>query len=181
MVELLAALSASTAAGMRIALPLLVIGLLQGDKLWSRVPILSNIPPPVVLGVLISWSLIELFASKTLLGQRILQLVQLVFSPVVGAIMAISVVQSNNPTLLIWIVGIVGGSFALLLQLIQASWLYRLRVLPLWVFFGQDAVCVSLVFLALYAPLPGGLIALILLWLSIRSYQQWQREKRRRP
>ena len=180
MVELLAALSASTAAGIRIALPLLVIGLLQGG-IWSRVPILSSLPPPVVLGVLVSWSLIELFASKTLLGQRVLQLVQLVLSPIVGAIMAISTIPSNNPTLLIWIIGVVGGSFALLLQLVQASWLYRLRVLPLWVFFSQDAVCVALVFLALYAPLPGGLIALILLWLSIRSYQQWQREKRRRP
>ena len=36
MIELLAALSASAAAGMRIALPLLLIGLLQTD-LWSRV------------------------------------------------------------------------------------------------------------------------------------------------
>ncbi|NEO51251.1 MAG: DUF4126 family protein, partial [Moorea sp. SIO4A3] len=35
MIALLAALSASAAAGMRIALPLLVIGLLHSDQLWS--------------------------------------------------------------------------------------------------------------------------------------------------
>ncbi|MGA9377394.1 MAG: DUF4126 family protein, partial [Phormidium sp.] len=65
MIALLAALSAAAAVGVgRIALPLLLIGLLQGNNLWSRVPILSHIHPQVVVGVLTSWSLFELFASK---------------------------------------------------------------------------------------------------------------------
>lgn len=176
MVELLAALSASAAAGIRIALPLLVIGLLQGDNLWFRVPLLSSIPPRVVLGVLTSWSLIELFASKNLLGQRLLQLVQLVFSPIVGAIMGITVAQTTDPpTSLIWIIGVVGGLFALVLQLVQVSWFYRLRGLPLWVVFVQDALCIALVIFAFEAPQQGGLIALILLWLAVRSFNRWQR------
>ncbi|MBV9387693.1 MAG: DUF4126 domain-containing protein [Chroococcidiopsidaceae cyanobacterium CP_BM_ER_R8_30] len=182
MVELLAALSASAAAGMRAALPLLVISLLQGYSFLSSVPVLSRIPSLVLLAFLASWSIIELFASKSFLGQRVLQLIQLLFSPITGGIMGVSVVQSHNsPIWLIWIVGIVSGLFALLLQLIQASWLYRLRGLPLWVAFGQDILCVSLVFLTLYAPVPGGLIALLLLWFSVRSYQAWQREKHLRP
>ena len=37
MIGILAVLSVSAAAGMRIALPLLVIGLIQGD-LWQQVP-----------------------------------------------------------------------------------------------------------------------------------------------
>ncbi|MFO5527394.1 MAG: DUF4126 family protein, partial [Cuspidothrix sp.] len=45
MVEILAILSASAAAGMRIGIPLLVIGILQGDQLWSQMPLLSRISP----------------------------------------------------------------------------------------------------------------------------------------
>jgi hypothetical protein len=180
MVELLAALSASAAAGIRTALPLLVIGLLQGDQLWTRVPLLSGISPSVVLGVLTSWSLVELFASKNLLGQRVLQLIQLVFSPIVGAIMGITVTRITNPQVsLIWIIGIVGGLFALVLQLVQVNWFYRLRGIPLWVVFVQDALCIALVFLALNAPQPGGFVALILLWLAVRSSNKWYRSPSR--
>ncbi|MDE5085931.1 MAG: DUF4126 domain-containing protein, partial [Trichodesmium sp. St16_bin2-tuft] len=67
MLEVLAALSASAAAGIRIAIPLLVIGLLQND-LWTKVPLLSRMSPQIVLGILVSWSLFEIFASKHLLG-----------------------------------------------------------------------------------------------------------------
>ncbi|HIK28407.1 MAG: DUF4126 domain-containing protein [Oscillatoriaceae bacterium SKW80] len=179
MIQLLAALSASAAGGMRIALPLLLIGLLQGENLWSQVPLLSQIPPPVVVGVLVSWSLFELFASKQLLGQRILLIVQLIFSPLVGAIIAMASAQitfiegDTDLNILLWIIGIVGGLLALVLQLVQAGWFYRLRGLPLWAILAQDLLCVCLVFFAFDAPRQGGLIALLLLWLAIRSSQQW--------
>ena len=176
MLALLAALSASAAAGMRIALPLLVIGLLQGESLWSRVPILSQFYPPIVLGVLVSWSLFELFASKKLLGQRLLQLVQLVFSPLVGAIMGMAVAEATaTPSGLVSLLGVVGGLLALVLQLVQVGWFYRLRGLPLWVILSQDALCISLVLFAFDAPKQGGLIALLLLWLAIRSSKEWHR------
>jgi hypothetical protein len=173
MIEILAALSASAAAGMRIALPLLVIGLLHGDDLWARVPILSKISPPVLLGILTTWSLIELFASKKLLGQRVLQVVELVFSPLVGAIMGLAVAEATSTPM--WLIGLTGGALAFVLQLVQIGWFYRLRGLPVWVVFIQDALCVVLVFFALDAPQQGGLIALILLWLAIRSSKEWQR------
>ena len=176
MIEILAALSASAAAGMRIALPLLVIGLLRSDSLWYSVPLLSRIPPSVLVGILTSWSLFELFASKKLLGQRVLQVVQLLFSPVVGAILGIAVAQfTGAPTAFVWIVGIVGSLLAFVLQLVQVGWFYRLRGLPLWVVFIQDVLCVALVIFALDAPQQGGLIALLLLWLAIRSSTQWHR------
>jgi hypothetical protein len=176
MIEILAALSASAAAGMRIALPLLIIGLLQSDNLWSRLPLLNYIHPSVLLGILTSWSLFELFASKKLLGQRMLQVVQLLFSPIVGAIMGIAVAQfAAAPTIFVWIVGIVGGLLAFVLQLVQVGWFFRLRGLPLWVVFVQDILCVALVIFAFDAPRQGGLIALVLLWLAIRSSKQWHR------
>lgn len=176
MIELLAALSASGAAGMRIALPLLMIGLLSGDDLWSKVPILSRISPPVVLGVLVSWSLFEIFASKDRLGQRTLQVIQLVGSPIVGAIMGMAVARfAEMPNWLVWLVGMVGGLLALVLQLVQVGWFYRLQGLPLWVIFVQDALCISLVLFAFDAPQQGGIIALLLLWLAIRSSKEWHR------
>lgn len=176
MIEILAALSASAAAGMRIALPLLVIGLLYGGDLWSRVPLLSLIPPPVVLGVLVSWSLAEVILSKDRLGRRVLLIVQLLFSPLVGAIMGMAVAQATgNPLWLVWLLGIVGGLLALVLQLVQLGWSYRLRDIPLWVIFAQDTLCVLLVLFALDAPRQGGLIALLLLWLAIRSSKEWHR------
>lgn len=188
MMELLAALSAAAAAGIRTALPLLVIGLLQGEDLWSGIPIGGYIHSSVVLGVLSSWSLVELFASKNLLGQRLLQLIQLVFSPIVGAIMALALgVSSPDGTLISpiaqaemtvapsWLVGLVGGLFALLLQLVQAGWFYRWGSFPLWIVFIQDGLSVLLVFLAVDAPQLGGIVALILLFLAIFSFRRLRR------
>ncbi|MEG4493446.1 MULTISPECIES: DUF4126 domain-containing protein [unclassified Microcoleus] len=181
MVGLLAALSASAAGGMRIALPLLLIGLLRIDKLWSEIPLLSGVPPQVAITILVSWSLLELFASKTFVGQRVLQIVQIIFSPIVGAIMGIAIAQVSSieeiiahPWML-WIIGIVGGLLALVLQLVQAGWFYRLRGLPIWVIFLQDVLCISLVLFAFDAPRQGGLVAMMLLWLAIRSSKEWYR------
>jgi hypothetical protein len=175
LIGVLAALSASAAAGMRIALPLLLIGLLQGD-LWTSVPLLAAVHPQVVVGVLTSWSLFELLGSKKLLGQRVNQLVQLWFSPVVGAVMAIAVLQLTPIEIQpIWPIAIVGGLLAFVLKLVQVGWFFRLRGLPLWVVLLEDALCVFLVFFAFNAPQQGGLIAMLLLWLSVRSSSEWYR------
>ncbi|MEH2286939.1 DUF4126 domain-containing protein [Nostoc sp.] len=171
MIEILATLSASAAAGMRIGIPLLIIGLLQGSNLWSQVPILSHISPPILLCCLTSWSLIELLASKKLWGQRLLQVVQLFMSPFVGAIMGLEVATATaTPN---WLIAIIGGLLALVLQLVQIGWFYRLRGLPLWAVFLQDTLCIALVLFAFDAPWQGGVIALILLWFAVRSAKQW--------
>ncbi len=120
-IGILAVLSASAAAGMRIALPLLIIGLLRSD-LWSQVPLLSSIPPQVLITILTSWSLFELFGSKKLLGQRILQIVQLVFSPLVGGLLAVSVVKMANLGITpLWFIGVIGGLLAFVLKLVQRN------------------------------------------------------------
>ncbi|NDJ20059.1 DUF4126 family protein [Nostoc sp. B(2019)] len=171
MIEILATLSASAAAGMRIGIPLLIIGLLQGSNFWSQVPILSHISPPVLFGFLTSWSLVELFASKKLVGQRVIQLIQLLLSPLAGAIMGLAVASATaTPN---WLIGCIGGLLALVLQLVQVGWFYRLRGLPLWAVFLQDTLCIALVLFAFDAPWQGGLIALILLWFAVRSAKQW--------
>ncbi len=176
MIELLAALSVSAAVGMRIALPLLIIGLLYSDNLWADVPLLSHIPPAIVLGVLVVWSLAELLLSKAAVGQRFMQIVQLLCSPVVGAIAGMAVARTAEiEPWLTGLIGVVGGLLALVLQLVQVGWFYRLQGLPVWVIFVQDFLCVFLVLFAFNAPEHGGLIALLLLWLAIRSSKAWQR------
>jgi hypothetical protein len=144
--------------------------------LWTNVPLLSQIHPPILLGVLVSWSLAELFLSKKRLGRRVLQGVQLLFSPIVGAIVGITVVRTAEfAGWLGWIVGMVGGLLALVLQLVQVGWSYRLREVPIAVVLLQDVLCILLVFLAFDAPKHGGIIALLLLWLTIRSSAAWRR------
>lgn len=133
---ILAILSAAAAAGMRIALPLLIVGLIQG-QLWSEVPLLWRVNPQVVVAVLTSWSLFELFGSKKLLGQRVLQIVQLLFTPLVGAMMAITVARLLTSELAsqlemdfrfppLWVVGAIGSLFALAIRLVAIGWFFSL-------------------------------------------------------
>jgi hypothetical protein len=174
LIGLLAILSASAAAGMRIGLPLLLIGLLQ-NNLWSEVPLLSRINPRVLIAVLTSWSLFELFASKHLWGQRILQIIQLVFTPVVGGMMAITMVKWLEINIFsLWLTAGLGAVFALVLKLVQVGWFFRLRGLPLGIVFLEDLLCVVLVLFAFKAPKNGGIIAMLLLWLALRSSTAWR-------
>ena len=171
MIEILAILSAGAAAGMRIGVPLLIIGILQGDQLWSQMPVLSHISPHILIGLLTSWSLFELFASKKLIGQRIVQQVHLFLSPLAGALMGLSVASATQTPS--WLVAMIGGLLALVFQLVLVGWFYRLRGLPMWAVFTQDFLCITLVFFAVDAPLKGGLIALILLWFAVLSGKYW--------
>jgi Domain of unknown function (DUF4126) len=176
MIELLAALSISAAVGLRVALPLLLVGLLYSDTLWSNVPLLSQFPQRVVLGVLVSWSVLELLLTKDRTGQRVLHLVYLVLAPVAGAIAGITVIRTMAlEGWAVWPIAILCALLALVLQLVQIGWFYRLQGLPLWFTFLQDFLCVCLVLFAFDAPTQGGLIALLLLWLAIRSSKAWHR------
>ena len=122
-----------------------------------------------------SWSIFELVAAKSLLGQRIQQNLQLFLSPLAGAILGLTVANDRN--LSPWLTGIlggVGGMLALVIYLVQAGWFYRLRGIPLWVAIVEDVLCVGLVCMAFGAPRQGGIIALLLLWLALRTSSQWR-------
>lgn len=71
-----------------------------------------------------------------------------------------------------WLIVLISALFAFVLQIVQVGWFYRWSGLPLWVVFVQDALSVSLVFFAINAPQQGGLIALILLLLAVRSFKE---------
>jgi hypothetical protein len=105
-----------------------------------------------------------------------LYLIQLVVSPLVGTLIGLAVASWAGVTgWLVGILGAIGGLLALVLQLVQLGWLYRLNRVPIWAICLQDVLCVLLVLFALDAPRQGGLIALLLLWLAIRSSKAWHR------
>ncbi|MBW4461490.1 MAG: DUF4126 domain-containing protein [Nodosilinea sp. WJT8-NPBG4] len=178
--ELLAILSIAAATGLRLALPLLLIGLLSGPQLWSNVPLLSRLPPALVLGVLVSWSMAELMLSKSSDSQRFFQGLELVLSPGVGALAGLGVARTFG--LEVWIyplIGLISALLALVIQLLQMGLFFRPRRPPLWSFFVVDGLCIVLAILAFDAPNQGGIIALLLLWLVIRTSYLWQRWPRR--
>ncbi|BAW95849.1 hypothetical protein NIES970_07630 [[Synechococcus] sp. NIES-970] len=172
----LAVLSAAAAAGMRIGLPLLIILLLYSDELVANLPVIGWLPPRVLVAIFTMWAVFELFGSKRLLGQRILQAIALVFSPIAGAVLSLTVAQvirlEFEP---LWLVGLIGALVAFVLKLTLTGWFFRLRGLPLWWSFLEDFLCVVLVLFAFQSPEQGGIIAMILLWLAVRSSTEWKR------
>lgn len=178
--ELLAILSIAAATGLRLALPLLLIGLMSGPQMWANVPLLSRLPPALVLGILASWSMAELMLSKDRHSQRLFQLLELVLSPVVGALAGLTVARTFGVEG--WIsplIGLISALVALVIQLLQVGWFYRPSRPPLWLFFVVDGLCIVLAVLAFDAPNQGGIIALLLLWLVIRTSYLWQHWPRR--
>ena len=179
----LAVLSVSAAASMRLALPLLTFSLFYGQELLAGIPVLNHFDPRVVLAIGISWSLFELFGSKQLLGQRVLQIIQLFFSPFVGGLAAVTITHFfESEFQYLWLIALIGAVFTLILTLVQVGWFFRLRGIPLWLVCFEDFLCIGLVFFAFTAPQEGGLIALLLLWLAIHSsntWRQWQHSQKK--
>lgn len=180
--EILAILSIAAATGLRVALPLLVIGLMSGEQLWANVPLLSKLPPALCIGLLMSWSTAELMLSKDTYKQRVFQIAELILSPGVAALAAIAVARTLNLAPWISVIGtVVSALLALAIQLLQVGWFYRPKRPPGWLFFVIDGLCITLAFLTFDAPRQGGIIALLLLWLVIRTSYVWKSWSSKRP
>ena len=180
--EILAILSIAAATGLRVALPLLIIGLMSGEQLWSNVPLLSQLPPALCIGLLVSWSAAELMLSKDNYSQRIFQIAELILSPGVAALAAIAVARTLDLAPWISLIAmVVSALLALVIQLLQVGWFYRPKRPPGWLFFVIDGLCIMLAFLTFDAPRQGGLIALLLLWLVIRTSYVWKHWSSKRP
>ena len=74
----------------------------------------------------------------------------------------------------LWMIGLIGAGLALVIKLVQIGWFFRLRGIPILIVCLEDALCVFLVFFAFNAPEEGGLIAMLLLWIAIRSSTEWR-------
>ncbi|MEN9216158.1 MAG: DUF4126 domain-containing protein [Gloeomargarita sp. HHBFW_bins_162] len=180
MIPILAVLAAAAAGGFRLAMPLLLVLVLRREDGWEQVPVLGQFSPAVTLGILTSWTIWELVASAQPWGVRVVQPLQVLFSPVVGWILGVMTAQVVGiPAGLQSVMGLVGSALALLLQLVQVGWLYRWGRFPAWLVLVQDGLCGLLIVFALQAPHQGGLIALMLLWLALRMSKDWQRQFQR--
>ncbi len=178
----LAVLSVSAASSFRLALPLLTLSLFYSQELFDHIPLFNRLDPRVILAIGISWSLFELFGTKKLLGQRFFQIFQLILSPFVGALAAItvaSIVQMSFQP--IWLIGLIGGLFTLVITLVQVGWFFRLGGIPIWVVYLEDVLCCGLVAFAFVSPIEGGLIALFILWLAVRSSGDWRKRYSSQP
>lgn len=173
--ELLAVLALSAALGLRVALPLLVLGLMSGDRLWSQVPVLANLPPSLVMGGLVSGALLELILSKQRFSRPLLHSTELLLSPILGLMASIALVRPLG--IAGWLQGLIaliGGLVALVIQLVQIGWFYRPQPPPLWGIFLVDTLCLLLALSAFTVPQVGGLLSLVLLWLVIRTADGWR-------
>ena len=74
----------------------------------------------------------------------------------------------------LWLLGLVGGLLALVLKLVQVGWFFRLGKIPIIFIFLEDFLSAILVIFALQSPENGGLIAMILLWIALRSSTEWK-------
>jgi hypothetical protein len=180
MIPILAVLAAAAAGGFRLAMPLLLVLILRREDGWEQVPILGQFSPAVTLGILSAWTVWELLVTVQPWGMRLVQPLQVLFSPLVGWILGVMTAQVVGiPTGLWDVMGLMGGALALLLQLVQVGWFYRWGRFPAWVILVQDSLCGLLAVFALQAPQQGGLIALLLLWLALRMSKDWQRQFQR--
>ena len=88
---------------------------------------------------------------------------------------AIAVVKMANLQIQpLWLIAVLGALFALLLKLVQVGWFFQLRGIPPWAAFLEDVLCVFLIIFSFTAPINGGLIAMLLFWLAVRSSGKWR-------
>ena len=171
LISLFASLCAASVGGIRLGLPLLLIVFISGAQTESGLG--QFLAQPFVLSILFAWSLIEVVASKTALGQRVVRLVQFGLTPIVAGLLAAAFWSGD-----FWPgVGVVllGALIASIFQLVQSAFLFRTGPLPTWASFLQDGVCGLLLVLACYAPELGAGVMLSLLLLALRQAQSWRR------
>jgi len=182
MIQVLAVISAAASGGFRLGLPLLIIGLANVDKLWSEIPLPNRIQPEVLLAILVSVTIFEILGTKRMIGLRIIQIIQLILSPVVGAILAVGAANWTNLEYVpLWIIAVTGGLFALVLRFVLVGLFFRWGKIPIILTVSEDILAMILALLALTSPENGGLIAMLLLLLALRissEWRQWQKQRK---
>ena len=117
-----------------------------------------------------------------MIGLRIIQIIQLILSPVVGAILAVGAANWTNLEYVpLWIIAVTGGLFALVLRFVLVGLFFRWGKMPIILTVSEDILAMILALLALTSPENGGLIAMLLLLLALRissEWRQWQKQRK---
>ena len=109
------------------------------------------LPPSLVIALLAGWSMAETTAIEgSLQPAGFFQIIELLCSPLVGAIAGIALARTLELDNWLHIgIGITSALLAVVIQLLQVGWFYRPKRPPLWVFFVVDGLCIFLAYLGL--------------------------------
>jgi len=172
-IEIFAALALAAAGGLRTSLTLFVLAIAGLEGIPG--PLTTGLANPWIAAGLGVWALIELVASRTALGQRLVQAIQFFTAPVVGAAMAMLCVEGDG---LIYhlALGVAGAALAATLQAVYMGYFFRRGRIPAKLQTLKEILCAGLVLLALDAPLVGGMVVLGLLWWALQQAHYWRNQ-----
>jgi hypothetical protein len=172
--EVLTALALAAAGGLRTSLALLILAIAAVAGQPDSNALTQMIASPLGISILSVWSLFELVATKTALGQRLVQALQFFMAPVTGAIIA-SAFGSETGIVAQMTIGLAGAALASALQAVTMGYFFRRGRVTIPVQFLQEGLCVLLVILALNAPLIAGLAVFGLLGAALVQASYWRK------
>jgi hypothetical protein len=172
--EVLTALALAAAGGLRTSLTLWILALAALAGQPDGNALTQLIDSPLGISVLSVWCTFELVATKTALGQRLVQALQFFMAPVTGAIVAIAFSSETGIVAQIAI-GLAGAALASTLQAVTMGYFFRRGRVAIPVQFLQEGLCVLLVVLALHAPLIAGLTVFGLLGAALLQASYWRK------
>jgi Domain of unknown function (DUF4126) len=172
--EVLTALALAAAGGLRTSLTLLILAIAAMAGQSDSNALTQLIDSPLGISILSVWCTFELVATKTALGQRLIQALQFFMAPVTGAIIA-SAFSSETGNMTQLAIGFAGAAVASTLQAVYMGYFFRRGRVGIPVQLFQEGLCVLLVVLSLHAPLIAGLAVFGLLGAALLQASYWRK------
>jgi hypothetical protein len=172
--EVLTALALAAAGGLRTSLTLLILAIAAITGSPESNALTPLIASPLGISILSVWSIFELVATKTALGQRLVQALQFFMAPVTGVIIA-SAFSGETGIVAQMAIGLAGAALASTLQAVAMGYFFRRGRVTIPVQFLQEGLCVLLVILALNAPLVAGCAVFGLLGAALLQASHWRK------
>jgi hypothetical protein len=172
--EVLTALALAAAGGLRTSLTLLILAIAAMAGQPDSNALTQMIASPLGISILSVWCTFELVATKTALGQRLVQALQFFMAPVTGAIIA-TAFGSETGIIAQLAIGLAGAALASTLQAVTMGYFFRHGRVAIPVQLLQEGLCALLVVLALHTPLIAGLAMFGLLGAALLQASYWRK------
>jgi hypothetical protein len=173
-IEVLTALGLAAAGGLRTSLALMILAIAANADSPVNNALTQLIGSPLGTSVLSVWCVFELVATKTALGQRLVQALQFFIAPVTGAIIA-SAFSGETGIVPQMLVGFAGAALAATLQAVYMGYFFRRGRVAIPIQLLQEGLCGILVILALEAPVAAGFAVFGLLWVALQQSYSWRK------
>ncbi|MBC7882174.1 MAG: DUF4126 domain-containing protein [Anaerolineae bacterium] len=172
--EVLTALGLAAAGGLRTSLALMILAIAANAGYSENNALTQLITTPLGITVLGVWCVFELVATKTALGQRLVQALQFFIAPVTGAMIA-SAFSGEIGMVPQILVGFAGAALAATLQAVYMGYFFRRGRAEAPVQLLQEGLCGILVLLALATPVIAGFAVFGLLWIVLQQSYSWRK------